>query len=291
MSDSQTVMMTKSGWHDKQAGQPQVWQLGGTWLVLAPAVGSSLGLFARGLAWSGRQCYLRLRSNPATSLCGVWQGQRYAVVGSDMTHNSHTNDWMARLVSQDHATFVVLVKEYHRRLLGFARMMAGETLAEDIMQEAWTAIFRGLPGFQGRASLSTWLYTIVRNECITRLKKEGRMPALSIDAPAGNDAADDWFDNSFAADGHWTDGPGEWTLATPEAMLEESQLLECLEKNIRALQDNQEQVFRMRDLEQMPLEEICNVLGLTKSNVRVLLHRARLRLQQVVDHYQRTGEC
>jgi RNA polymerase sigma-70 factor (ECF subfamily) len=117
------------------------------------------------------------------------------------------------------------------------------------------------------------------------------MQTVSIDEPAGDDRIDDWFENSFAEDGHWVQGPGEWTLATPEAMLEEVQLKDCLEKNIRALQINQEQVFRMRDLEQMELDEICNVLGLTQSNVRVLLHRARLHLQQVVDHYQRTGEC
>ena len=208
-----------------------------------------------------------------------------------MTDSNFSASFITALTRQEHAAFNRLVKQFHRKLLAFARSMVGPNLAEDVLQDAWTSIYRGLPGYAGRASLSTWLYTIVRNECIARLRSEGRMQTVSIDGWHGHDEVDDWFEQAFVADGHWAAGPGDWHLATPEALLEESQLQDCLESNIRSLRPTQQQVFRMRDLEQMELDDICNVLELTHSNVRVLLHRARLRLQQVVDHYQKTGEC
>lgn len=195
-----------------------------------------------------------------------------------------------RLIQQDQPAFNTLVQKAHFRLLGFAGSLVGRELAEDVMQDAWVAIWRGLPGFEGRASLSTWLYTVVRNECSARLKKEGRMPLvrMSSESPA---QLEDWMENRFAADGHWKEPQAGWTLNTPEALLQEDQLKDCLDKNIRQLQESQQSVFRLRELEQLPLDEICNILDLSHSNVRVLLHRARLRLLQVIDHYQQTGEC
>jgi len=205
--------------------------------------------------------------------------------------NLESPAFLQRLLAQDRAAFHLLVKHYHPRLLGFAASITGETLAEEIVQEAWVAIWRGLPGFEGRAALKTWLYTIVRNECTTRYRKEARLQLVSIDDEHCEDGIDEWFATRFVADGHWQGGVPEWGMDTPEQLLEEEHLRECLEKNIASLQALQRAVFRMRDMDQLPLEEICNILAMTNSNVRVLLHRARLKLQQVIDHYQQTGEC
>ena len=197
---------------------------------------------------------------------------------------------LSRLKQQDQPAFNLLVKKAHLRLLGFAGSIVGRERAEDVMQDAWIAIWRGLPGFEGRASLSTWLYTIVRNECTARLKKEGRLSL--VQAPTDTAGVfSDWLENRFKDDGHWADAPGHWDMNTPEAMLEESQLQDCLKKNLDRLQESQQAVFRLREIEQLPLDRVCNILALSDSNVRVLLHRARLRLLQVIDHYQSTGEC
>jgi len=204
--------------------------------------------------------------------------------------------FVARLQRQDQTAFCRLVQLYHRRLVGFAGSIAGIELAEDVMQEAWLAAWKGLPGYEGRAALTTWLYTIVRHACIARLRKEkpGYQPAEAeqeADAECAADGIDDWYEQGFVEDGHRAQPLVEWHLNTPEALLEENQLQDCLDHHIGELQPMQKAVFQLRELDQVELEDICNMLQLTHSNVRVLLHRARLRLQQVLDHYQLTGEC
>lgn len=199
-------------------------------------------------------------------------------------------EFIDRLRQQEQAAFSLLVQKGHYRLMGFASSIIGRELAEEIMQDAWFAIWRGLPGFEGRSSLLTWLYTIVRNECFARLKKEGRM--VMVNAPVHDEAQlEDWMAERFHADGHWNDAPAQWSINSPEAMQEEQDLRDCLQHQLDQLQQNQQAVFRLRELEQLPLEEVCNILDLSHSNVRVLLHRARLRLLRVIDHYQTTGEC
>lgn len=201
-------------------------------------------------------------------------------------------DFIARLQAQEQSAFSQLVQHFHMRLQGFAAAIANTMLAEDIMQEAWLAIWKGLPGFEGRSSLTTWLYTIVRNECMGKLRKEGRIKTVHHNPGAESDESfDSWLESTFVKNGHWASGPGVWSINTPEAMLEEQQLLDCIEHNLESLQADQSAVFRLRELEQLPLEEICNILQFSQSNVRVLLHRARRKLLQVVDHYQETGEC
>jgi RNA polymerase sigma-70 factor (ECF subfamily) len=202
-----------------------------------------------------------------------------------------TPDFIARLAAGDQAAFHKLVKHYHPRLLGFAGSIVGENLAEEIVQEAWVSVWRGLPRFEGRAALKTWLYTIVRNECTARLRKDKRMPLVNMDEELYEDGIDAWFAANFVEDGHWRGGIAPWTLETPEQLLEETQLRDCLDRNIASLQAMQRSVFRLRDIDQLGLDEICNILNLSDSNVRVLLHRARLKLLQVINHYQETGEC
>jgi RNA polymerase sigma-70 factor, ECF subfamily len=199
-------------------------------------------------------------------------------------------EFLEQLQNQDRAAFTILVQKSHFRLLGFTCSIAGRELAEDIMQDAWVAIWRGLPGFEGRASLSTWLYTVVRNECAARLKKEGRVIFLPPPMEAGN-PLEDWMESRFAENGQWQDAPPQWALNSPEAILEEQDLMDCLERNLGQLKESQQAVFRLRELEQFSAQEVCNILELSHSNVRVLLHRARLKLLQVIDQYQMTGEC
>jgi RNA polymerase sigma-70 factor, ECF subfamily len=214
-----------------------------------------------------------------------------------MSHQTELDAaFIASLQKQDKAAFCRLVQLFHRRLTGFAGSIAGVELAEDVVQEAWLAAWKGLPGYEGRAALSTWLYTIVRHACIARLRKEKpgyHEPAATdeMEAELSDDGIDHWYDSGFLEDGHRSQPLVDWHLNSPEALLEERQLQDCIEHHIKQLHPMQKAVFQLRDLDQVELEEICNMLRLTHSNVRVLLHRARLRLQQVLDHYQLTGEC
>ncbi len=80
-------------------------------------------------------------------------------------------------------------------------------------------------------------------------------------------------------------------MDSPDQLLEQTQLQTCIDHTLTQLPPAQKAVFTLRDIEQMPLEEICNTLDIKDSNVRVLLHRARLKLFKVIAHYQETGEC
>lgn len=195
---------------------------------------------------------------------------------------------IAQLRRRDHRAFETLVSQLHRPLVAVARSIIGESLAEEVVQEAWVSIYRALPEFEGRSSLKTWIYTIVGNEARTRLRKEKRIVALEDLAEPGIDYLDG---GRFLANGHWDRPPPDWHLESPDQLLEEAQLQDCIEFTLEQLSPNQKAVFTLRDLEQQSLDDICNILQLSDSNIRVLLHRARLRLMQVIDRYQVTGEC
>lgn len=196
-----------------------------------------------------------------------------------------------QLKAQDHGAFNTLVKEHHRRLVSLAGTIVGLDSAEEVTQDAWISIFRALPRFESRSLLKTWLFTIVRNEALACLKKESRINTKDLNKEDGQDFVDSWFETRFANDGHWSKGVSEWNISSPEAMLQEEQLRHCIEHTLTILRADQKAVFLLRDLEQIPMEEICNILQFSHSNARVLLHRARLRLMQVIEKYQETGEC
>ena len=99
------------------------------------------------------------------------------------------------------------------------------------------------------------------------------------------------MDARFDADGHWTQVPQLWDAQSPEALLEERDLLDCLRHTLERLPVNQRLVLELRDFHGEELDAICNMLEISASNVRVLLHRPRTRVFDVVDHYQETGEC
>lgn len=154
---------------------------------------------------------------------------------------------VSRLKAQDHGAFNQLVKHFHYPLTSHAAGIAGQALAEEIVQEAWISIYRALPGFEERASLKTWLYTIVRNECFNRLRKENRKPEQTHAVDAEQDPLDAWFSSSFAEDGHWNAALPEWGISTPEELLQEEQLQQCIQHTLTFLKPDQKAVFELRD--------------------------------------------
>ena len=207
-----------------------------------------------------------------------------------MLHKDQDQEDLEALRSGDTTAFTRLVQQYHRSMLVIARAIVGDVWAEEVLQEAWVSIHRALPRFEGRSSLKTWLYTIVRNEARTRLSKESRYVSLENTVGSHEDTIES-LNLQFKKNGHWQSSPANWHTDSPLQLLEQAQLRHCIDHTLTTLSADQCAVFTMRDIQQMEIQDICNILQLSNSNVRVLLHRARLNLMQVIDRYQETGTC
>lgn len=194
---------------------------------------------------------------------------------------------LARLLAGEQRAFRELVSTYQGAMRAVAYAIVGSRNADEVVQDAWLAVVRNLDGFQQRASLKTWLLTITANTAKSRLKQQRREQLLDdLPAPHGSVGAE-----RFAEDGHWQTPPSQWELDTPEALLAEAELRECLEKTIASLSEMQSSVLLLRERQGLEPEEICNLLDLSLSNVRVLLHRARLKVFATLEHFEETGQC
>lgn len=198
------------------------------------------------------------------------------------------DDLVRRLKAGDRNAYREAVTRYSPRMLGAARSIVGPDAAEDIVQESWVAVLTRLDGFEGRSALSTWLIRITTNRAISHLRATSRQVALG-DTGDGEHAAPDaeWFDQR----GRWVAAPAPWDAGTPEELLSAGALQACIDKHLALMPVNQRTVLVMRDLQQRPFGDICNELGISASNARVLLHRARLRLFDMINGYRKTGAC
>ncbi|MDO3386979.1 RNA polymerase sigma factor [Gilvimarinus sp. SDUM040013] len=192
----------------------------------------------------------------------------------------------AAIAGSDEA-YTIMVERYHSLMVAVAAAIVGPSLAEDVAQDAWFSAHRALTKFERRASLKTWLLRIVSNEAITRAKRESRHIALDC-SPSDSSYLDD---ERFSGNGHWARKPSQWHLDTPDALMEEVDLHRCINKTLLLLPPQQRAAFRLRDIEQATFEDISQWLGVSAANARVLVHRARLTLLDVIDHYQETGQC
>ena len=197
------------------------------------------------------------------------------------------SELLSRLLAGDQQAFRTLVATYQGAMRAVAIAIVGAAHADEVVQDAWLAAVRNLDGFQGRSSLKTWLLTITANTAKSRLRKARRDVSLD-DLPAPHGSIDD---SRFAADGHWSTAPLAWHEDSPEALLAEDELRECLEKTLLSLSELQRSVLLLRERQGLELEEICNLLEVSLSNARVLLHRARLKVFATVEHFEETGEC
>lgn len=197
------------------------------------------------------------------------------------------NELLSRLLAGDQQAFRTLVATYQGAMRAVAIAILGSAHADEVVQDAWLAAVRNLDGFQGRSSLKTWLLTITANTAKSRLRKARRDVSLD-ELPAPHGSIDD---SRFAADGHWSPAPLAWHEDSPEALLAEDELRQCLEKTLLSLSELQRSVLLLRERQGLELEEICNLLEVSLSNARVLLHRARLKVFATVEHFEETGEC
>lgn len=191
------------------------------------------------------------------------------------------------LLKKSPDAYRALVARYHGRLVATARAMVGPALAEEIVQDAWISAIRALPKFEKRSSLYTWLTRIVINECKNYLRKEDRYRSLEA---MGFDASDPYA-KQFDDNGHWASGPVAWHIDTPDDLLSTEQLNECISLTLQKLPPLQRAAFVLKNLQGLDYDDICNILAVSSSNVRVLLHRAKATLMKTIEHYQVTGQC
>ncbi len=206
-----------------------------------------------------------------------------------MENSSETWDdqrLLAGLKSDSQKAYEALVRQYHGPMKHVAATMVDEGLAEECVQEALLAAIKNLSGFEGRSSLKTWLFSIVGNQARLKLRK-GKREVFLEDLSEGSS----FSDALFKSNGHWAQAPSRWHDNSPEALLSYEEFRHCLDKTIDNLPELQKAVIMLREYQGVGVEEVCNILDISASNIRVLMHRARSNVYSMIDHYEETGTC
>ncbi|HDY85422.1 hypothetical protein LCGC14_0600280 [marine sediment metagenome] len=186
---------------------------------------------------------------------------------------------IAALIDGNEQAFELIVSNYHNLMLAVSRAIVGEAFADEVVQDAWMSAIKALPKFEGRSSLKTWLLHIVSNGAKSRVRRENRMVSLD---DGWQSVSSDKFDNT----GHRLEELLPWEEATPEALLANEQLQAAIEATYQKLPALQRAALTMYDMEGLSMEDVCNILDISASNARVLLHRARTSLHQCIDTFQ-----
>src|SRR4051794_14825718 len=193
---------------------------------------------------------------------------------------------VAALRRGNQAVFAELVDAYSPGLLRMAQMYVRDrAVAEEVVQETWIGVLRGIDRFEGRSSLKTWIFRILMNTAKTRGQRESRSIPFSAAAAADEPSVDpDRFlgaDHQYA--GGWMLGPSDWQ--TPEEELLQGETREEILRAIDELPAQQRAVITLRDVEGFPPEEVSELLGISDGNQRVLLHRARSKVRTAIEAY------
>jgi RNA polymerase sigma-70 factor (ECF subfamily) len=191
----------------------------------------------------------KIKPEDARILTGLIAGERAAILTVYLRHNAS----MIRVASA---------------------IMHNRASAEEITQETWIAVLRNIGGFEGRSSLAGWIFTILSNKAKTRAKRDGL--SVSLDTSSNDDGLDDAFDGR----GRWRDMPELWDEVTPERIVGGRQVLAHVSEAIDQLSATQRAVLVLRGQQGMDASEVCDILGISDGNMRILLHRARLSLRQ-----------
>jgi RNA polymerase sigma-70 factor, ECF subfamily len=148
-------------------------------------------------------------------------------------------------------------------------------LAEDLVQEAFLGALRNREQFAGASSEQTWLIGILKRKIVDHHRRQQR------EQPAGNLGEGGWIDELFDESGHWKKGPGHWT--SPSASYENAEFWTTFRRCLSRLTPRLAEAFSLREIDDMPSEEICKVLTVSATNLNVMMHRARLQLWRCLD--------
>lgn len=226
-----------------------------------------------------------------------WLAARQSASDEETTSGSTASGWndtrlVAGLRCGDETAFRVLVERYERSLLRLALMYVSDpAVAEEVVQETWLGVLAGFGRFEARSSLKTWIFRILVNRAKTRGAREGRsIPFSALGDTMGDDDdpaidADRFFPPDDAHHpGHWLTPPRDWD-SSPEHWVLTGEVYACLRDVLVTLPPAQRAVITLRDIEGCSSGEACHVLGLSETNQRVLLHRARTKARAALEGY------
>ena len=192
----------------------------------------------------------------------------------------------------DEAAFESLIEQYHTSLVNLAMLyVSNRSVAEEVAQETWLGVLQGINRFEARSSLKTWIFRILTNSAKTRGQRESRSVPFSSLADPETEPFEPAVDPArfLPADHpdwphHWATAPRSWS-ETPEQRLLSGETRQCIRDAIASLPPHQRAIITMRDVDGWSSEVVCNVLGITETNQRVLLHRARSKVRRALAEY------
>jgi RNA polymerase sigma-70 factor (ECF subfamily) len=183
---------------------------------------------------------------------------------------------LGRLRAGDEEAFAELASKYQGTMLSIARSyVPSSAVAEEVVQDAWVGVLRGLHRFEHRSSFRTWLFRILVNRAISAAARERRSLPVDDLEPAVDGSR-------FGAGGTWQVPPEPWADQVDDKVMAAKVTTRILAA-IRDLPLHQREVVTLRDVRGMSSEEVCAILDISQANQRVLLHRGRSRLRQVIE--------
>jgi RNA polymerase sigma-70 factor, ECF subfamily len=208
-----------------------------------------------------------LRTSPDAPVLDLAGGARHDVVASHGVDNDL--GLVARLRAGDESAFVELLCQYQPRLLRLAEATVGSrAVAEEVCQDTWLAVVKGVERFEGRSSFKTWLFRVLLNRAHTSAGREQR---------AGR--PDSEVVERFDTNGAWTEPPPPWSERVDDRLVAE-RLARRVHQLLPELPEQQRQVVLLRDVEGLSPDDVTSILGITDGNQRVLLHRGRAKLRE-----------
>ncbi len=183
---------------------------------------------------------------------------------------------VARLRAGDEQAFVALVSRHHAAMVRLAgSYVPSRAVAEEVVQDTWMGVLRGIDGFAGRSSFRTWLLRILVNRAMSTGMRESRSVAVGDAGPVVDRAR-------FDASGAWMSPPQHWVEDSEDRLLAQG-LSGEIQAALEALPARQREVVVLRDVDGLSGHEVCDVLEITEANQRVLLHRGRSQLRQALE--------
>lgn len=201
---------------------------------------------------------------------------------------------LARLRAGDERAFFILINRFHGSMVRLARTYVPSAAdAEEVAQEAWLGVLTGLDRFEERSSLRTWIFRILTYQAMSRGKRAQRTIPFSglvrsTDERAHRSVQPERFlGASDELSGHWAHPPQPW--GEPEEHVITSETMALISKTIDSLPPSQRRVMTLRDIEGWTSAQVCELLGLSEGNQRVLLHRARSQVRTALEQYLNGG--